>query len=261
MKPDKKSPLKSNPLRNPGQSLDEELSRILEDKIIVYAGAIAFAVFISVTEWFRWFRPHPPYPKLFTLVALLVSLFCGFKLIQTRKQILNIRLGRDGERAVGQYLEKLRKMGAEVFHDVVSNDFNIDHVVIHENGVFLIETKTYRKPRKGQAVIQYKGDTLQFNNGFESNQAIIQAKAGASWLKNLILESTGKQFTVRPVIVFPGWYIQWTDNAKQSPVWVLNPKALPDWVCKGRFAVSHTDVHLISYHLSRYIRTFESKNQ
>ena len=37
---------------------------------------------------------------------------------------------RHGERAVGQYLERLRESGPRVFHDVPGVGFNLDHVVI-----------------------------------------------------------------------------------------------------------------------------------
>lgn len=36
---------------------------------------------------------------------------------------------------------------------------------------------------------------------------IIQARAQSAWLRGLLAESTGKQFDVFPVVVFPGWYI------------------------------------------------------
>ncbi|MGD1866748.1 MAG: nuclease-related domain-containing protein [Phormidesmis sp.] len=35
-----------------------------------------------------------------------------------------------------------------MFHDVVGKNFNIDHVVIGDTGIFTIETKTYRKPMR-----------------------------------------------------------------------------------------------------------------
>ena len=64
----------------------------------------------------------------------------------------------DWERAVGQTLEALRRKGYRVFHDLIGEGFNLDHVIISEHGVFSVETKTYSKPAKGGCKIIYNGD-------------------------------------------------------------------------------------------------------
>lgn len=261
MKIEKKSPLKSNPLRNPGQSLDEEIADLLEDKVVIYCMIIGFAVFIVFYEWYRWFRPHPPSPLIHTILFGLISAYCGHKLVQFKKQLRRLKLGRDGERAVGQYLERLRQNGAQVFHDIISNNFNLDHVVVSANGIFLIETKTYSKPKKGSAIIKYNGKSLQFNNGFINKEILVQAKAGASWLRELIEESTGKKVFVRPVVVFPGWYIENNSGFKKSDIWVLNPKALPKYIGNGFERLKTEDVSLISSHLSKYIRNYKKDDK
>ncbi len=261
MKIEKKSPLKSNPLRNPGQSLDEEIADLLEDKVIIYCMAIGFAVFIVFYEWYRWFRPHPPSPLILTILFGLISAYCGYKLVQLKKQLRRLKLGRDGERAVGQYLERLRQNGAQVFHDVISDSFNLDHIVISENGIFLIETKTYSKPKRGPAVIKYNGKSLQFNNGFINKEILIQVKAGSTWLRALIEESTGKNVFVRPVVVFPGWFIEDGTRSKKTDIWVLNPKALPKFIGNSFERLKPEDVKLISLHLSKYIRNYKKNDK
>ena len=256
---EKKSPLKARPLRNPGQSLDEEMRDIFSDKAVTYVVMVGLAIFTTLLEWFRWFRPHPPNPILITFLAALFSAFCIYKIIKIRNKLFKLQQGRDGERAVGQYLERFRTSGAIVFHDILSDDFNIDHVIVSEQGVFVIETKTYSKPKRGGAVIDYTGDILQFNGGVKNGDIIIQAKAAASWLAELIHESTGKKVFVRPVVVFPGWYIQKAASVKDPLVWVLNPKSLEAFVSNSHQRLSREDGHLVAYHLSRYIRTFERK--
>jgi hypothetical protein len=59
-----------------------------------------------------------------------------------RKRIKELRLGRDGEKIVAEQLECLRESGAQVFHDVPGDGFNLDHVVISNHGIYAIETKT-----------------------------------------------------------------------------------------------------------------------
>lgn len=64
----------------------------------------------------------------------------------------NNHLGLLGEQVVGQVLDSLSSDSVRVFHDLQIRDpkrkpRNIDHVVLTPAGVFVIETKTRRKPR------------------------------------------------------------------------------------------------------------------
>ncbi len=70
----------------------------------------------------------------------------------------------------------------------------------------------------------------------------------------MIKDSTGKDFSVKPVVVFPGWYIESTYQKTQSKLWVLNPKVLPQFIENEPKVLLKEDMMLISYHLSRFVR-------
>ena len=77
------------------------------------------------------------------------------------------------------------------FHDVVGLGFNVDHVIVGPAGVFTVETKTWSKPAKGDAKVVFDGERVRIN-GFEPDRnPIVQAKAQARWLKEVLAESTG----------------------------------------------------------------------
>jgi len=157
---------------------------------------------------------------------------------------------------VGQFLEKLREKGSQVFHDIPSKGFNLDHVVIHESGIYVIETKTYSKPQRGESKVIFNGESVSFNGHKENKKPIIQVNAAANWLAEMLLESTGRQFKIKPVVVFPGWYIEATSEAKFTNAWVLNPKALPTFIGNSKKQLKLEEVKMASYHLSRYIRSY-----
>jgi hypothetical protein len=252
-----KSPLKDKPLKNPGESLDIELKDLLFGDVFSYFIFAIFMVMMALMEWLRWFKDLPPNPKTLTVVALISVLIAAWKFERSRARIKALRLGRDGEKAVGQYLEFLREKGAKVFHDIPGVGFNLDHVVIHETGIYVIETKTISKPDRGEAKLVYNGTNV-LKNGFAFDRnPIQQVRAAKQWLTDLLKESTGKKFTTRAVVVYPGWFIQPTAEAKSSDVWVLNPKALPAFISKSALQISAEDVTLCAYHLGRYIRTVE----
>jgi hypothetical protein len=79
-----------------------------------------------------------------------------------------------------------------------------------------------------------------------------QAAGAARWLEDLLESSTGKKFPVRPVVVFPGWFVE--QRTPRGPVWVLEPKALPAFIEREPVTVMPSDVALASFHLSRYLR-------
>ena len=90
-------------------------------------------------------RPSPPRPWFYTILAVVVVGYTVFRSVKTIRKVRQLKLGRDGEKVVGQFLEELRAKGATVFHDIPANGFNVDHVVISPKGIYIIETKTYRK--------------------------------------------------------------------------------------------------------------------
>jgi Nuclease-related domain len=254
-----KSPIKDRPLRNPGESLDKQIIGIRDNEVTDCLLLSAFSIFWACIEWIHWYNKSPPMPWLISSIALIVVVYSTVKLFRIRKKLNALKQGRDGEKAVGQYLENLREQGAKVFHDIPGDNFNLDHVVICKSGIYVIETKTYSKPDKGETKALFNGETLSFNGKNETNKPIIQVKAASSWLKDLIEQSTGHKFMVKPVIVFPGWFIETTYEAKASDVWVLNPKGLPTFISNSKEQLSNEQVKLVAFNLSRYVRNFEEK--
>src|SRR5512145_1559490 len=100
-----RSPLKDNPLRNPGQSLDEEIQRVIDDRAMPQFAAIVVLWAIALIEWWAVWRDLPRRPWVFTLTALLGSVWLAFRFVRLRRKVGALKLGRDGERAVGQFLE------------------------------------------------------------------------------------------------------------------------------------------------------------
>ena len=250
-----KSPLKDSPLNNPGQSTGKFIQKYFEKKIESYLILSGIFFVLAGTEWVRWYLNASLSPKFFTLIAFIVISFSTYKIIKGRKKLKQLKQGLEGEIAVGQYLETLRESGAKVFHDIPADGFNLDHVVISHTGIFMIETKTYSKPSKGKTEIFFNGEGVAIKGRRLDSRPLIQAKAAAGWLKNLLKESTGKSFNVQPVVLFPGWFIKKTEKAKEGPVWVLNPKALPTYIANNSEQLKSEDVHLASFHLSRYVRS------
>jgi hypothetical protein len=251
---DKRSPLKEKPLRLPGQSLDDAIVNRADD-LLPYVIYPLMLFLFALIEWMRWIKDYPPQPTaiIITIVAFIVTIFCAIRIIMIRQDITALKLGRDGERIVAENIQDLLKEGAVVLHDILGDKFNVDHVVISNHGIFVLETKTFSKLSRRDATISLK-DGRVYADGYEiSRNPIEQAQYLSLWIRDLLKQSTGKSFTVKPVVLFPGWFVEPMQGGEE--VWMLNPKALPTFVANEPVVLNDSDVHLATFHLSRYIRT------
>ena len=254
-RPALRSPLKDKTLRNPGQSLDTEILKAV-DKFMENGMGIVYVGIFVLFELFQWLTGTPAWTAASVgAVFLLVMLFIYIpKMIRGRKEIQRLRQARDGERAVAECLDLLRDDGHRVFHDIVGPNFNIDHVIIGPKGIFTVETKTLNKYVGKDAQLYFDGERVRLGGLELPDNPVPQGRAQASWLKKLIGESTGKTLSVKPVVVFPGWFVERVSGADQSDTWVLEPKALRGFLKSEPVRVKPTDVELAVFHLKRYIR-------
>jgi len=249
------NPLKDKPLRLPGQSLDDNLIDLVFGAVMEYFIVIVIIVIFVIFEWLSFYFSLPPKPILLTIVGVIVILFCTYKIKKNMPKINDLKQGRDGERVVGQHLEELRSQGCKIFHDILGSSFNIDHVIVSPQGIFTVETKTWGK-NNSKEVIRFDGNNLIVNN-HSSKDVFIQSMAEANWLKNILKESTGREFKVQPIALFPGWFVDPESSklAMSKGLWLLNPKALPEFIKNSPIILNNEDQNLIAFHLTRYVQT------
>lgn len=251
----RRSPLKASPLHNPGESVGRYMKELsdLDMNFYLVVGCCVFSFILF--EWIQYFAREPIHPVTFTVLGLAAIGYCTYKVLHTRKKLKLLKQGMDGEKAVGQYLELLREKGCAVFHDIDCGGFNLDHVIISERGIFVVETKTLSKPVRGNPTIKYDVSGITAGNVRLNPNPVEQVRAGADWLRQLLSESTGKKFQVRSAVVFPGWYVESSAPHGADGTWVMNPKGLPAFIKNEPYSISREDKKLAAYHLSRYIRT------
>lgn len=241
----KKNPINyDNLLRSPGQSLDEELDK-LRDKILskfsfIFTLTIVYIIMIPIFQFSVYF------------VVLAVVIFWIYLISILSKNIEKIRslkLGRDGEKSVAQYLSVVsRQLSKEdanmhVYNDLVDNvkEFNIDHVVVSKKGIFIFETKTYRKAKGITNTITSNGKDLFKNGQKMTNNIPLQIKGQVKWLQSELLQKTGKKYTIIPSIVFVGWYV---DSQKIDDINITTAKTLKHILENQYRDVLYTDEEL-----------------
>jgi hypothetical protein len=256
-KKETRSPIKQKPLRNPGQSLDREIERLLEEEIYPYLGMVIMAVILAAYEWLIWLFRIPPQPINFTAIALAIVGIFVYKLVTVRRRIQDLLLGLEGEKFIGQFLEQLRVDGCQIFHDIPGEGFNIDHVIISPHGIFVVETKTRSKPVRGEAKVYFDGDKILVNGIEPDRDAIAQVLACKNWLQDLLFENTSIRYAVKPAIIFPEWYVVDTQAKTRSDIWVLNHKAFVKYIANEPIVMKPEDVALAASRLRIYVQNLQ----
>jgi hypothetical protein len=236
--------------------LDEEIEYWRNERAFDYLFVAGSLCLLAGMEWYGYLTHMARQPFVYSGMALVAVGVATWRLLGIKRQLAQLRLGRDGERCVGQFLERLREDGGQVFHDVPGEGFNLDHVVISTHGIFAIETKTWTKPWP-KATITVDGGQLLLAGRKPDRNPMDQAAGAARWLEGLLAESIGKQLPVRGVVVFPRWWIE--QRSPRGAVWVLEPKALPEFIRREPESIIPSDVALASSHLSRYVRSAAEK--
>ncbi len=244
---------KSQTLRNPGQSLDEEIERVMNDDYLRYYLVAAMLWAFAAVEWLTSYLHAPRAPVIYTLAALIATAIAAVKFVPTRQRVRSLRKGRDGERTVAEILDELTRHGATVLHDIPQAKGNIDHVVICRRGIFVIETKNWSKPDKVWEML-FDGEQIYVATREPDGAPIRQCKAESAALRTILQDSTSKVFPVRGVVVFLDWYVKHLPAAKNADVWVLNPKQLAGWIGREPERFSDADVAMATLHLKQYVK-------
>lgn len=224
----RRSPFTSQFLRGPGQSVLEQIDELRLDLMgylmglmlvplmlfsipLVHTGITGKGISLSIIV-------------MYVMIGLVVCANLLVKLYRTTQKAQKVRLGYEGEVAVGQELNQLMSQGFQVFHDFPADNFNIDHVVVGKTGVFAVETKARSKPdsgdRKKDAHVEYTGTSLNFPNWSES-KPLVQARSQAQWLGRWLESAVGEPVSVIAVLAIPGWFV---DRRGKSDVLAYNGK-------------------------------------
>lgn len=220
-------PFSGRPLRPPGESVRLKVDA-LNERLLFRLMTISVVLVPTILVADRTLK-RGDLATAITVVAIGTALVLGIMLWawQTAKKLRNYSLGFDGERAVGEELNRLMLDGCQVFHDLPLESLgNVDHVVVAPHAVFAVETKTKRKPRPHRAgqeshKVIFNARELIYPQGTDRD-ALDQVRRNAQALAELLSRLTAGPVVVRPVLVLPGW---WVERTGKSEVAVVNDKA------------------------------------
>lgn len=248
----KRSPIKKPPLRQAGESAQSLFENIMWDKWVFWLFMAAWIVLLAAFEWIRYLVDFRLSPWFMTGLAVAA---CGVAIWRMKKAmpvLRQYRQGIQGEKAVGQWLEELRAQGYKVIHDLEGEGFNVDHVLIGPTGVYAVETKTISKPQDRKAEITFDGEHVLVDGFTPDRDPVKQARAAARYVSQTLAGCMGEAPFVRPILLYPGWYIQ--RRTKKADLWVLNENLLQAYLDHEDDRLSDREVCTITDALATHVR-------
>lgn len=209
------------PLREPGQALRYRLDQAFSNLFlngalgpIISLAPLVYGMgrmlFVNRQEWVEW--------ALYGLLSTLLVLAFSLLLVRDYQRIRRLKLGLACELAVGQELERLIRPEAHpyyVFHDVPTDSFTIDHVVVTPHGVFVLETRARALAigsdgRELNKVVVER-ERLRFPH-WNERRPLHKTRQAVSWLTQWLERRCGVPIPVRGVLVLPGWEIDTSES-------------------------------------------------
>lgn len=270
-KPAKRSPIPEEEaaLAFPG---DSTYDRVLDEALKFFYFGMCGVILLcfAAAQWLDYLIPsRVPMHLLATFAAVVVVPVCAVISVKSFRRTKNAVLGLRGEKYVGERLERLRSMGYEVFHDLPGQPlakpkrrWNIDHVIVGPAGVFAIETKTWRKFKDRDQRLEFDGEMLKLDGRplpDRFKDPVCQSARNARRVAELLKSATARDFLVRSVLTFPGWFVTMTGGAWGGAVWVVNPKGLAKLLPQQPVTLSAEDIALVSDRLEVYLRDARQK--
>lgn len=211
----------------------EQLRKRVEDHTDAMLSSLTVLFFLGPYFLAAWALPKLNWERVkmgfgewvFVIAFLVMAGWAVRRIVHHGNLRRNALLGLKGELYTAQEINRLVGQGCTVLHDVPGDGFNLDHVVIGPRGVFVVETKMFRKPKGspgGKAhVVEYNGETLIFPH-CSTREPLEQARREAQWLSRLISNALNHPVRAVPTVALPGWFIEGRATGK-DPVRVFNP--------------------------------------
>ena len=234
-----------------GESLQERI-RDNEFKVMEQVMLPAFYAAFAVLAWLIYitsFQMNLPAAILISIIAVVLIIRGYFKVKKTRWVLKRYRKGLEGERLVGETLNRLSNESTFVFHDIPGNRFNVDHIIVSTRGIFVIETKHFN--REICSKFFYDGlmiyRVMKDGRKFPCPKLLPQIDGEARFIEQEIEHRTDMKLPVIKVAILIGSYIDGTENFKDY--WLLNESSFVTAFCQQKECLDDSVVKLVATHI------------
>jgi len=248
-----RSPIRRPLLKLPGEKLNDNLDDFLIDHFLAPLMLVAMLGAMCLVEWVGYLRDSPRQPWTFTCVLVGAMVATALHWRRQWRKAQAIKLGRNGERAVAEYLNIRLGPDSRVLHGIALEGGEADHVLICTHGVFVIETKSRTLPVIGEPVVHVSDQGLRVQGLRPDRDPLAQVERYMDALQRLLPELAAYKLMPRGIVLFPSWKIV-DDRTKAHRVWVLEPKDLENRLAREPLCLEPKDVVQLTRRLASCVR-------
>jgi len=235
-----------------GESLQKKIDADFESYWGIWAFFLAFFL-LTVFIWLFYLKVvelNLGVAVFYSILTMGVLIHGFLKYRKLFKHIRNCRKGMEGERLVGEMLNKLSNDSTSVFHDVCGDSFNVDHLIISTRGIFTIETKHYDRKKGNKFLFQ---DGKVFFNGRQCMSLLNQMDGEASFIQEKLEALCGRRYPVQKVAVIIGAFIE-NSQKDFSKYWILNEKGFPKFFENAKDVLTIDEVRSVSTQVTEWLK-------
>ncbi|AHV34681.1 nuclease [Aeromonas hydrophila YL17] len=228
------SPLTADLLRPAGHTLQQQIQDL---QIDLFSQMLFTPLTMMMIGFYLLLQSYIDKRAMSTTVMLIsgvvmlgLFVYGTTKTYKMANKVQHLKLGYSCELAVGQELDQIvrpQQHPYRVYHDIPFDGFNIDHLIICPNGVFVIETKGRSKPINNgekQFKVRVENNALHFPNHVEK-APLEQVRRNVTTVRNWLNSATGTEVPVGGVLVLPGWFVDL--RQKITFPYIVSAAALP----------------------------------
>ena len=235
-----------------GESLQKKIDAVYESYWGIWCYFLAFFL-LTIYVWlfyFGVFELNLTFAITLSVVTIGIFIYGFRKSVKLLRLMRNCRKGMEGERLVGEMLNKMSNDSVRVFHDVCGDCFNVDHLIISTRGIFTIETKHYDR-KKGYKFL-YQNEKLLFN-GRPCKTILNQMDGEASFISEKLESLCGRTYPIQKVAIIIGAYIE--NPARDfSKYWILNESGFAKFFEKTKESLSIEEVRSIANQVTEWLK-------
>ena len=235
-----------------GESLQKKIDADYESYYGIWCFFLAFFI-LTLYVWFFYcgvFDVTLGFAITLSVFTLGVFIYGFRKSVKLIKHIRNCYKGMEGERLVGEMLNKMSCDSIRVFHDVCGDCFNVDHLIVSTRGIFTIETKHYDR-KKGYRFLFQDGKLLF--NGRVCKTLLNQMDGEANFISEKLESLCGRTYPIQKVAVIIGAYIE-NPAEDFSKYWILNENSFPKFFNKAKEKISIEEVRSIANQVTEWLK-------
>ena len=201
---------------------------------------------------------------VFTLLTVVLGVRSYKKFQKAKDDLGKYRKGLEGERFVGEMLNRMSSSSTCVFHDIPGERFNVDHIIVSTRGVFAIETKHFDRTKGHE--FYFDGNMIQrkMPNGkiILCPKLLPQMDGVARFIHDEIKCRTTMDIPVIKVAIIIGCYIHTpAENDADKSIkryfdkyWITNEKLFEKMFMEEKEIYDDSVVKLISTHINEFVK-------